>query len=606
MAYWLFIFIFIPHFSFCEEADIQLEAYVDTSHVSQDQVFRYILKIESFSDLGHIEVMPPDFNGFDFLSKGESHGLSIINGHKSVYQEIYFNLKPKKEGNLTISAMKVRLNGRTYTSNKVSVWVEGASTSNYSKASPKKVQVHAFLNKNEVYLNEELEYTFQFKTQQDLLSQPSYTPPQFKNFWKQPLQGENNYRDGSFMVSELKYLLYPLLSGSLTINEAQLQCKVRTPSAHSNRGRDLFDIFYEDAFGGYLSGEEYLLKTKPLQVKVKPLPETDLTFSGAVGSFEMTVDYEEGEVIQGNPLLIKVSMRGYGYLKKEHLASFHLESPQSLTVYDPVSMQLEEQQTSQGLLKKLSYEITLVPQVEGKVLLPSFVFVYFSPQDEKYISLKSKKKEVFVSVNKNFQHSSSKGITQYDNYLPPTERQSPSPPDTPSFVVRGMKVSISLFSKVSQYFLKVKKYSIYIYILFILMMVISFLIKMYIVKFFKRKQSIISEIKKMKQDILVIKLEENKAEFYEKVETICFHIYKKYHQNSEKKQLITQDIFLDFLEKNDKFSSEDKKWWIKTIEKGRQMRFFKGGEFFSQKDVEIDLKQFLLFLDKMQLTKRKN
>ena len=97
-----------------------------------------------------------------------------------------------------------------------------------------------------------------------------------------------------YYVMELSNrLLFPLKSGNILIKSAEVGIMI-----------SLFD-------------GRRVLKTKPVVVKVKPLPELNrpVGFGGAVGDYRLSIDQLSYNVTANTPLTMKVLLEGEGTLK---------------------------------------------------------------------------------------------------------------------------------------------------------------------------------------------------------------------------------------------------------------------------------------------------
>ena len=125
--------------------------------------------------------------------------------------------------------------------------------------------------------------------------------------------------------------------------------------------------------------------SKRLPIKVLPLPLQDrpLNFSGAVGSFQVSVRADGKQFPAHQPFSVKVRFEGSGNAKLIDLPN--IAWPQNLEVFDTKS---ESKFFKNGQSYK-EFEILLIPRNEGELIIPAFEFSHFNPELKKYITTTS-------------------------------------------------------------------------------------------------------------------------------------------------------------------------------------------------------------------------
>src|SRR5690606_30091107 len=111
--------------------------------------------------------------------------------------------------------------------------------------------------------------------------------PDLNGFWSQDVDDKaqdmnwktESYNGASYHVTDIKQtILFPQRSGDLTVDPLVMSVTVR----QSRPARDIIDDFF-----GAFEDVPYKIKSKPVTVHVKPLPQEGRPegFTGAVGTF---------------------------------------------------------------------------------------------------------------------------------------------------------------------------------------------------------------------------------------------------------------------------------------------------------------------------------
>jgi hypothetical protein len=332
----------------------------------------------------------PDLPSFNIVGSSQSSQISIVNGSVSTQIIFSYRLQPLETGQLVIDPIEMSLNGQTYRTEPISVQVT-QGTGAPSQAPPSSgvrpglpslpglgnlfdrdpfsdnlagdAFVEAEVDKQTPYVGEQVIYTFRFlHSSFGLLDQPTYEPPAFTGFWSEEQPDRSQYqtqRNGqTYSVTELRTVLFPSKTGTLTIDPAQLMIP-----------------------GGFFSAGS-TLQTDPLTVEVKPLPpDAPADFKGAVGQYtlEATVDPTQSKV--NEPVTWQVVLSGQGNLNV--LPDPDWPEVPNWRSFD--SQATVETKFENGLMQgRRVYEPLLVPQAAGDFTLPALTYTYFNPATEKY------------------------------------------------------------------------------------------------------------------------------------------------------------------------------------------------------------------------------
>jgi hypothetical protein len=382
-----------------------------TASVSSGQVGTGEYFEITFTVNGNIEKFsPPDFTGFQVLGgPNQSSSMTSINGNTAVSMSLSYELMPVKEGEYTIGPATMVVNGKQLRSNAVRVKVvkgksvpqnsqpnAGGGARQGAKAAEgnssdisKRLFIRAMANKTNVYQGEGLAVTYKLYTNIELVDNALDKLPDFNGFWSQEIKNNDpnvrwqteTYQGNRYNVAVLKeIILFPERSGKLTLDPLAMTFLVRQ-AVSSGDSNDPFDAF----FGSY-KDVKYKIKSSPVTINVKPLPEAGKPegFEGAVGNFTIAaaVDKRELKANEAVNYMLKISGSGNLKLLKAPVVNF----PSDLEKYDPkVTDHLTE--NLNGVSGSREYGYLLIPRHEGNYTIDPLKFSYFNPAAQKYVTL---------------------------------------------------------------------------------------------------------------------------------------------------------------------------------------------------------------------------
>ncbi|MFN2477063.1 MAG: BatD family protein, partial [Chthoniobacterales bacterium] len=197
----------------------------------------------------------------------------------------------------------------------------------------------------------------------------------------------------SYQLVIFKTAIASARSGKLEIGPAELTPVVRVPRnqpRNPSLPRDLFDdpffnnFFNDPAFAPSVA-KEIKLKSQPVTLDVKPLPrDAPPTFSGAVGTFTMKLDAAPKKAKAGDPVTVTAKISGRGNF--DRVTSPTLQDENGWHSYPPTDK--FKQDDDVGISGEKTFEIVLSAN-ERKDKLSPFVFTFFDPVKETYVTLRS-------------------------------------------------------------------------------------------------------------------------------------------------------------------------------------------------------------------------
>ncbi len=350
----------------------------------QDRII-LTLSVEGTQRAGrpHLPPMP----AFDFISRGSSTRMQIINGQITSGVDYNYILIPKKAGTFEIGPATLQDKGQTISSNKITLRIASADT---KPQATRDLFITTTVSTKALYVSEQVVYTFRLYRRVKIAN-ANLDNPSFEGFLVEPLGEERQYETvingQTFLVSEIKQALFPTREGTIKIEPAKVQCEVVTRTR--NRRGFFDDPFFDDSFFGFSRTEPKVLRSDPVTLQVKPLPTEGKTplFSGLVGIFSITTSLSKKQLEAGDTTTLTIAIQGRGNIKDAHCPEF--SSPAHFKVYD--DKPILTVQNSGGIFGgTLTIKKALVPLKEGRLKVPPLAFTYFNPELGKYELCKSK------------------------------------------------------------------------------------------------------------------------------------------------------------------------------------------------------------------------
>ena len=401
-------------------ADMAIETSVSKSRVA---VGEELLLDISISDAGGriSKPMISSVEGFSYYSQGHSQEITIVNGRQNTRSVFTYVLIANAAGKKTIGPFEVSVGGKMYKIAAVEVDVTpsgGSGSQAPSNASPysqgpvvapppralpqdgvtnQDIFVKAWLDKDEVYVNEPAILTYTIYTRLSSTYKGFEKEPVTTGFWVEDFPPEKTIRrteqilNGSrYVVADVrKMALFPTQVGAFTVDPGALATTVEV------RNRDDFDSFFSYNIFGQRSPmsssfvtQVFLktLPTQPVSLVAKALPEAGkpANFSGAVGNYGIESSVDKTEAEEGTPITYRVRISGNGNINTVDTPS--LPKMDYFKVYDSSSSVhiSKEHLVVEG--EKVT-ETVLVAKKAGAYTLPPLEFSYFDTASRAYKTL---------------------------------------------------------------------------------------------------------------------------------------------------------------------------------------------------------------------------
>ena len=384
-------------------------ATVDNNKVAENERFelRFTFEGKNLNALKNFN--PPSLKEFRVLSgPNQSTSMQIINGVSSSSLTLSYILMPNTTGAYTIGSASIQYEEKTYTTDPIKVTIvkgsqkpkddSGKQISNEEIA--KNLFIRATIDKNKVYLGEQVTVTYKLYTRLNIASQMSVDKlPQYQGFWAEELETARNISFGREVIDGQQYnvgllkraALFPNQAGKLEVTPFELTIPIQVQK--KKNPNNVWDDFFGDPFGR-AEIVEYQTKSNTLRVEVMPLPENNKpeSFKGAVGKFDFSATLDKQKTKTNEPINLKLDISGTGNIKLLELPPFEL--PNGFEKYDP---KVDEQINRAGKIsgtKKAEY--LLIPRIAGTREIPPIEFSYFDPEKKSYQTISSKSFSVSI------------------------------------------------------------------------------------------------------------------------------------------------------------------------------------------------------------------
>lgn len=363
----------------------------------------------------------PEFDGFTLLagpSMQTSTNVSIngtdVRREKSITYT--YVLLAEKEGEFTIPAASVVVNGKTLQSNALKVKViaggqkrqsgsaqsaqqsqqqqQESSSSNSGAVSQENLFLRLEVNRKSLYLGEALIATLKVYVRDVELS--GFGRSKFASldgFTSEEVEVDSRLTraeyNGKIYYSAPIYqcILFPQYSGELTIEPFEVECMVR--QRVKGRSTSIFDDFFDN-----VRTVPIARRTAPVKINVKPLPAgKPAAFSGFVGNVTMRTSISADTMRANDALTYKVIFQGNGNMKVMEAPKLNL--PPDFEVYDP-KVTRNVRTASGNTTGTVTFEYLIIPRFGGDYTIPQVSWSYFNPKEESYRTLTSETYNIHV------------------------------------------------------------------------------------------------------------------------------------------------------------------------------------------------------------------
>lgn len=375
-------------------ADPTINARLSASQIALNESATLTIEISGVSDLREA----PNLNLPDFQvqNAGQTSSYQFVNGQTSSMVTFNYVLTPTRTGTLTIPALTLQNGGNSYTTQPLTLVVTSSPQNSNAQAPTQQapagddsvpseglrpVFMTAKVDKSKTYVGQQVLLTVQFLRRPNiaLAAQPRYREPDMTGFVVEPLKQQEyttNFNGIPYVVTELRYALFPTTDGDFAIGNASIDVGLRS-------NFDPFDpnSIFQNFFN---QGQMMKLNTRAIPIQVRALPKSKPDgFSGAVGRFKISAKVDSNTPEVGKPFNLIVKIEGVGNIKA--IREPVIPEMRSFRRYETLS---DTKINTEGkfVYGSKEFKVLLIPQVSGSVSIPPLSFSYFNPDQHQYVS----------------------------------------------------------------------------------------------------------------------------------------------------------------------------------------------------------------------------
>jgi hypothetical protein len=327
----------------------------------------------------------PPLQDLTVTGVSQSTELSIVNGRQTTRQSYNYTLVPTKAGDLTVPSLRVQVGGQVLNTQPLRLRVVPATApAGGGTAATNLAFLRLVVPKAELFLGEAMpvEIHLYWQNAEDI-RMPQLQAEGFSvGASAKPSQTRTQLGNAIYNLAVFRMVVTPARAGALTLGPAECNLTLLIP-INNPRRRDLFDPF--SFFGPQAQQRPTTLRSDAQPLRVLPLPGERVPegFSGAVGSYTLSVTAGPTSVGVGDPITVRVQISGRGPLDAVTLPA--QAQWRDFKAYPPTAK--VDSTDPLGLSGVKTFEQVVIPQNHEITSLPPFRFSFFDPESKAYRSL---------------------------------------------------------------------------------------------------------------------------------------------------------------------------------------------------------------------------
>ena len=343
----------------------------------------------------HGDSARPELSGLeDFIVRpaGTSTRVEIVNGQYSAGSDFTYLLQPKKAGTFRIGPARLVVSGTTYSSNVETITIGQPAALPAGERGP--VFLVATLAPAKVYAEQQALYTLKLYRSLNI-ADVSVNVPEAAGVTLAKLGEPREYQGvlqgRSYKIIEVRYLVTPQKPGTYALPPTRMDLTVFTPQSRPRRG-----MFDDPFFGQAASGRPTTLMSEPLAFQVLPLPleGRPSDYGGLVGSFTLESAVEPTQLKAGESVTLTATVRGRGNGKR--IPELKIPPLDGVKIYADQPVQKDEND-GEGVTVTKIMKWALVPEREGRYVVPPLALSFFDTAAGRYRTLKTAEATLSVS-----------------------------------------------------------------------------------------------------------------------------------------------------------------------------------------------------------------
>jgi hypothetical protein len=345
---------------------------------------------------------PRNTRDYDVVASSTSSNISVINGQVSQNKTSSYVIRPLHEGNISIPAVVYNYNNQQYATQAIQITVTPVANQPAQNQAAAASPIDADMNP--IVVNSASTYS-PYVNQQFLIKTKIYHRGNVRGLSLSNLQIDHmnikrldqakEYKEMKngleYMVYEVDYLAFPLISGPITIPEYDVTARVIQERTNSRGQRmdpfTFMNLLFEE--------RDLVIKAPPININVKSIPSNaPKGFSGYVGSLAVNHQVDKLEINSGDAITIKTNAYGSGNPK--NLSFDFFEKSQLYSIYkDKENLNKEINQGYEYF--GLNSTAAIIPERKsGRIKIKTKPLISFNPFSRKFEKHGEEEFEVFV------------------------------------------------------------------------------------------------------------------------------------------------------------------------------------------------------------------
>ncbi|GIW45900.1 MAG: hypothetical protein KatS3mg077_3182 [Candidatus Binatia bacterium] len=346
-------------------AEIAARAQLEPQRVRAGEAALLTIEISGSQDAAPPSISLPDGVSAEYI--GPATQVTIVNGRIQASVQHRYSVAAKTPGTYRLGPFTVFHGGQRYETNAVTLEVARGGQGGGSVAG-EALRLIVRVPRTHVYLREKVPVdvlVYVGAVRVGDLQYPTLTADGCAvERFQEPTQYQEQEGNVTYTVVRFSSSLTPLRSGKIVLGPATAQLNVY----ERRRGG-----FFDDPFFSFR--RPVTLESEAVELSVEPLPEQGRprNFSGAVGRFSLQVEASPLELNVGDPLTLRIVLRGQGNL--DGVAPPALSGSPQWRVYEPHPVA--------GAPGEFVFEQVAVP-TRPLDSVPPIEFSYFDPELGRY------------------------------------------------------------------------------------------------------------------------------------------------------------------------------------------------------------------------------
>ena len=358
--------------------NIQVLATVDRNQITLEDSIQLSITIKGSQNTPPPEL--PSLPNFRITSRGTSSSTQIVNMERSISITHNYRLTPMNIGQFKIGPARIRVNKNVYLTKPINIFVKKSTAPIQTGNRP--VFLESTASKKEAYIGEQLIYSFKLFYRVEAKNFDLNMPFGVSHFQKEELGKAKSYQSVvngiQYHVQEVSVALFPIKPGKAEIPSATLELDIYHRPQNRPNGGPFSQFFNDPFFSQGTRAEHKILRTKPISIKVLPLPEKGKPkgLKNIIGNFNIIANLGKDDLEVGDTTTLTITVSGNGNLRG---VSFPEPDLKKLFKIYPDQPEFNQAVIGNQITGKKVFKFALVPLKPGAVKLPAFTLYYFDP-----------------------------------------------------------------------------------------------------------------------------------------------------------------------------------------------------------------------------------